>query len=97
MKIIIIILGILIIILISLLFLLPKNTNSFINTYSQLNQDIKAIEPTRGNIKKLLLDNGYEYIGNNQLDDSYKLKELLNNVIIGSTDLKISKHICFFT
>jgi FkbM family methyltransferase len=32
------------------------------------------IEPTRSNIKNLLLNNGYEYIAENQWDDSYKLK-----------------------
>jgi hypothetical protein len=65
---IIIIVIIIIIILIILLILLPKNTDNFINSYSQINQDIEALEFL-----------------------NYK-----NNVIIGSTDLKISKHICFF-
>jgi FkbM family methyltransferase len=32
------------------------------------------IEPARSNIKTLLLENGYEYMGENEWDDSYKLK-----------------------
>ncbi len=32
------------------------------------------VEPARSNIKKLLLDNGYEYVGENKWDDVYKLK-----------------------
>jgi FkbM family methyltransferase len=32
------------------------------------------LEPARSNIKKLLLDNGYEYVGENNWDDNYKLK-----------------------
>lgn len=32
------------------------------------------LEPARSNIKKLLLDNGYEYVGENKWDDNYKLK-----------------------
>ena len=32
------------------------------------------LEPARSNIKKLLLDNGYEYVGDNKWDDIYKLK-----------------------